>query len=162
VPGQDPIRVVVVDDSEVVRLKLHQLLDGAEDIDHLGAAADGEAGIALAARLRPDVVIMDLKMPGMTGIEATWQLGTASPDSHVLVLTVSEDVEDVTGAIIAGATGYVVKGASDEELLDAIHRVAEGRRALSPAVAGDLIERVDAGPKPLRPAPAPGRAAGTA
>jgi DNA-binding NarL/FixJ family response regulator len=161
-PGEDSIRVLVVDDSEVVRLKLRHLLEGADATEPVGEAADGETGLALAARLAPDVVIMDLKMPGMSGIEATWQLGTASPDSQVLVLTVSEEVDDVTGALIAGATGYVVKGASDEELLAAVHRVAEGRRVLPPEVAGNLIERVDAGPKPLRPAPAFGRAADSA
>jgi DNA-binding NarL/FixJ family response regulator len=104
------------------------------------------------------VVIMDVKMPGISGIEATWRLGTAAPDSHVLVLTVSDDPDDVAGAILAGAHGYVIKGAADEQILAAIRRVAAGERVVPGPVAGALIDRVGAGPKPPRQVgPLPGR-----
>jgi Response regulator receiver domain len=90
-------------------------------------------------------------MPGMSGIEATWQLGTVAPSSRVLVLTVSADQEDVTDAIMSGARGYVVKGAGDDEIIAAVKGVAAGERVISPQVAGKLVERVG-GAESLRPA----------
>jgi len=134
-------RVLVVDDSEVVRTKMRMLLQDDRDLELVGEAADGESGVAMAADLRPDVVIMDLRMPGMSGIKATWELGSRAPECSVLVLTVSEDPEDVADAIMAGATGYVVKGAGDDEVRATIHRVAAGERVLAPKVASALVER---------------------
>ena len=114
----------------------------------------------MAAELRPDVVVMDLKMPGMSGIKATWELGSRTPECSVLVLTVSEDPEDVADAIMAGATGYVVKGADDDEVRATIHRVADGERVLAPQVASALVERTrphgkngEAAAPPRRPRP---------
>ncbi len=133
--------VLVVDDSEVVRTKLRELLDADRGLEFVGEAADGEEGITLAGELRPDVVVMDLKMPGMSGIKATWELGSRTPECSVLVLTVSEDPEDVADAVMAGANGYVVKGADDEEVRTTIHRVAAGERVLAPEVASALVER---------------------
>ncbi|MBA2545976.1 MAG: response regulator transcription factor [Solirubrobacterales bacterium] len=134
-------RVLVVDDSEVVRTKMRMLLQDDRDLELVGEAADGESGVAMAADLRPDLVIMDLRMPGMSGIKATWELGSRVPECSVLVLTVSEDPEDVADAIMAGATGYVVKGAGDDEMRATIHRVAAGERVLAPKVASALVER---------------------
>ncbi len=134
-------RVLVVDDSEVVRTKMRMLLQDDRDLELVGEAADGESGVAMAADLRPDVVIMDLRMPGMSGIKATWELGSRAPECSVLVLTVSEDPEDVADAIMAGATGYVVKGAGDDEVRATIHRVAAGDRVLASKVASALVER---------------------
>jgi len=134
-------RVLVVDDSEVVRTKMRMLLQDDRDLELVGEAADGESGVAMATDLRPDVVIMDLRMPGMSGIKATWELGSRAPECSVLVLTVSEDPEDVADAIMAGATGYVVKGAGDDEVRATIHRVAAGERVLAPKVASALVER---------------------
>jgi DNA-binding NarL/FixJ family response regulator len=137
------LRVVVVDDSEVVRAKLRQLFASGEaaEIEHVGEAPDGEAGVRLIAEQQPDVVVMDLKMPGISGVEATWQLGTVAPSAQVVVLTVSDDQADVADAIMAGAKGYIVKGAADSEILDAVRRVAAGQRAISPQVASELVER---------------------
>jgi DNA-binding NarL/FixJ family response regulator len=134
-------RVVIVDDSEVVRAKLRGLLDSTEGLELIGEAADGETGVEIAARLRPDIVLMDINMPGISGIQATWQLGTSAPLSRVVMLTVSTDQEDVADAIMAGASGYVVKGAADDQIVDSIRRVAAGERVLSPEVAGKLVER---------------------
>lgn len=138
-PGK--LRVVVVDDSEVVRAKLSGLLTAAQDFELVGEAPDGETGLKLVQEHQPDLVVMDLKMPGISGIEATWQLGTLAPESRVLVLTVSAEQEDVTDAIMAGARGYVVKGAHDEEIRTALRGVAAGERVISPTVAGKLAER---------------------
>jgi len=134
-------RVLVVDDSEVVRTKMRTLLQDDRDLELVGEAADGESGVAMAVDLRPDLVIMDLRMPGMSGIKATWELGSRAPECSVLVLTVSDDPEDVADAIMAGATGYVVKGAGDDEMRATIHRVAAGERVLAPKVASALVER---------------------
>jgi DNA-binding NarL/FixJ family response regulator len=138
-PGKS--RVVVVDDSEVVRMKLRGLLNRAEDLELVGEAPDGESGLAVVKQELPDLVVMDLKMPGISGIEATWQLGTLAPDTRVLMLTVSAEQEDVADAIMAGARGYVVKGAEDEEIRSALRGVAAGKRVISPQVAGLLAER---------------------
>ena len=138
------VRVVVVDDSEVVRLKLRGLFataPGTDEMELAGEAADGESGLRLIAEEQPDVVVMDLKMPGMSGIEATWKLGAIAPDSRVLVLTVSEEQEDIADAIMAGAKGYVVKGAPDEEIIEAVRKVATGERAISHQVAAELVDR---------------------
>ena len=136
------LRVVVVDDSEVVRMKLRALLQGERRFELVGEAPDGETALSLAQQLQPDLVVMDLRMPGISGIEATWRLGTVSPQSRVLVLTVSEEQEDVADAIMAGARGYVVKGAQDDEIRAALRGVAAGERVISPQVAGKLVERV--------------------
>jgi DNA-binding NarL/FixJ family response regulator len=133
--------VIVVDDSEVVRTKLRKLLETDRAFELVGEADDGESGLEVARQQQPDLVVMDLRMPGMSGIEATWQLGTVAPSSRVLVLTVSADQEDVTDAIMAGARGYVVKGAGDDEITAALKGVAAGERVISPQVAGKLAER---------------------
>lgn len=138
----EKLRIVVVDDSEVVRMKLRALMEADQGFELVGEAASGEEGLKVVQQEQPDIVIMDLRMPGMSGIEATWQLGTISPHSRVLVLTVSAEQEDVTDAIMAGARGYVVKGAKDGEIAAAVRGVAAGERVISPQVAGKLIERV--------------------
>jgi DNA-binding NarL/FixJ family response regulator len=139
--AQGKLKVVVVDDSEVVRMKLSRLLGATQDFELVGEAPDGETGLRVAEEHQPDLVVMDLKMPGISGIEATWQLGTLAPECRVLVLTVSAEQEDVTDAIMAGARGYVVKGAEDEEIRTALRGVAAGERVISPQVAGKLAER---------------------
>jgi DNA-binding NarL/FixJ family response regulator len=152
------MRVVVVDDSEVVRMKLRGLLGAAKDLELVGEAADGETGLKVVEEEQPDLVVMDLRMPGISGIEATWQLGTLAPEARVLVLTVSAEQDDVTDAIMAGARGYVVKGAEDEEIRTALRGVAAGERVISPEVAGKLAERTAARGderEPPRPADAP-------
>jgi DNA-binding NarL/FixJ family response regulator len=138
---QGKLRVVVVDDSEVVRMKLRGLLEEGS-FDLVGEADSGKSGLEVVKKTQPDVVVMDLRMPGMSGIEATWRLGSVSPSSRVLVLTVSEEEDDVADAIMAGARGYVIKGAGDEEIRAALHGVAAGERVISPQVADKLAERL--------------------
>jgi DNA-binding NarL/FixJ family response regulator len=132
--------VVVVDDSEVVRLKLRTLLEEHE-IEVAGEASDGETGLRQIKSLSPDVVIMDLNMPGMSGIEATWKLGEICPQTPVLVLTVSSEEGDVTDAIMAGAKGYVVKGGSDAEIVSTLRRLANGESVVSPEIAKEIVNR---------------------
>lgn len=149
----------MVDDSEVVRAKLRQLFDSREasGISLVGEAPDGEAGVQLIADKQPDVVVMDLKMPGISGVEATWRLGTVAPSAQVLVLTVSDDQADVADAIMAGAKGYIVKGARDGEIVDAVRTVAAGQRAISPQIASELVERSKS-PMTVDPPPTPSAA----
>jgi DNA-binding NarL/FixJ family response regulator len=154
----DRLRVVVVDDSEVVRMKLRALLNATPDFELVGEASDGEMGLRVVKVQQPDLVVMDLRMPGISGIEATWQLGTLAPEAQVLVLTVSAEQDDVTDAIMAGARGYVVKGAEDDEIRAALRGVAAGERVISPQVAGKLAERTaphSAEQELARPADAP-------
>lgn len=155
------LRVVIVDDSEVVRMKLRGLIEADAGLELVGEAASGEEGLKIVQSEQPDVVVMDLRMPGMSGIEATWQLGTVSPSTRVLVLTVSAEQEDVTDAIMAGARGYVIKGAKDDEITAAVRGVAAGERVISPQVAGKLVERVR-GDREERKAFTPSRSAPSA
>ena len=141
-PQGQTARALVVDDSEVVRLKLRRLLERSPEFEFAGEARDGETGVAMARQLRPDVVVMDLRMPGISGIEAIWKLGSEAPGSRVLVLTVSTDDDDLADAVMAGALGYVVKGAGDEAILEAMARVAGGERSIPSELAGSLIARV--------------------
>ena len=122
-------------------MKLRGLLRAAQGFELVGEAPDGKTGLRVVDEHQPDLVVMDLRMPGMSGIEATWELGTVAPDSRVLVLTVSAEQEDVTDAIMAGARGYVVKGADDEEIRAALRGVAAGERVISAPVARALAER---------------------
>ncbi|WP_336320799.1 response regulator transcription factor [Streptomyces lavendofoliae] len=128
------IRVLLCDDHAVVRAGLLALLGSAPGIEVVGEAGSGEEAVATAAKLKPDVVLMDLQLgPGIDGVEATRRI--ASPGVRVLVLTTYDTDADVTRAIGAGATGYLLKAERPEELFAAIHAAAEGRTALSAPVA---------------------------
>lgn len=134
------IRVLVCDDHVVVREGLSRLLNGSEGITVVGVAADGEEGVAEATRLQPDVVLMDLMMPRVDGVEATRRIVDAVPDATVLVLTSFSDREHVLGAIDAGAAGYVLKDAEPEELIRAIHSAAKGHAPLDARAARTLLD----------------------
>ncbi|MET9255756.1 response regulator transcription factor [Streptomyces sp. NPDC003717] len=145
-----PVRILVCDDHVVVRAGLLALLDSAPGIEVAGEAGTGEEALALAARLAPDVVLMDLSLGGgIDGVETTRRLTAGpAPNPYVLVLTTYDTDADVTRAIEAGATGYLLKAERPEELFAAIHAAAEGRTTLSAPVAG----RVLAGLRSPRPA----------
>ncbi|MFG3101872.1 response regulator [Streptomyces sp. NPDC048182] len=145
-----PVRILVCDDHVVVRAGLLALLDSAPGIEVAGEAGTGEEALALAARLAPDVVLMDLSLGGgIDGVETTRRLTAGpGPNPYVLVLTTYDTDADVTRAIEAGATGYLLKAERPEELFAAIHAAAEGRTTLSAPVAG----RVLAGLRSPRPA----------
>ena len=132
--------MLVCDDHLVLREGLSRLLDGSDGITVVGVAADGEKGVAEATRLRPDVVLMDLMMPGIDGVEATRRIVAAVPDATVLVLTSFADREHVVGAIDAGAAGYVLKDAEPDELIRAIHSAAKGYAPLDPRAARTLLD----------------------
>lgn len=139
-PG-DGLRVVVVDDHEVFRRGLVPLLEerGIKVVGEAGLAADA---IRQASELSPDVVLMDLNMPGMSGIEATARLSAAAPLVRVLVLTVVADNRNVTDALLAGACGYLVKDASVDQIVEGIRAAARGESLISPRIASQLVRRV--------------------
>ncbi len=139
--GVGPIRVLVVDDHEVVRAGLRMLLGGAAGIEVIGEAADGAAALEAVALATPDVVLMDLSMPGMDGVEATALLTAGHPTVRVVVLTTFADRDHVTAAIDAGAVGFMLKDADPGALADAVRSAARGEAPLDPRAALALIDR---------------------
>jgi len=144
------IRVIVADDHPIVRSGIVGLLALDPGLDVVGEASDGAEAVALAARVRPDVVLMDLRMPGVSGIEATARIVAEHPAVRVLVLTTYETDDDILGAIEAGASGYLLKAAPQEEIVAGIRAVAEGHTVLAPAIAATLVTRMR-GDRPERP-----------
>jgi DNA-binding NarL/FixJ family response regulator len=136
------IRVLIADDQRVVREGLTMLVGLIDGVDVVGTAADGLEAVAGASREHPDVVLMDLRMPGMEGAEATRQIRAALPDTQVLVLTTYADDESLFPALRAGARGYLTKDASAEEIEQAIRTVAAGRTHLDPVVQQRLVAAV--------------------
>ena len=133
------IRILLADDHDVVRRGLTALLDGADGFAVVGAAADGEEAVALAGEHQPDVVLMDLSMPGVDGIEATRRLVAARPESRVVVLTSFSDRERILDALDAGAIGYLLKDAEPDELLRGIEAAARGESPLAPKAAKAVL-----------------------
>ena len=128
------IKVLIVDDHAILRMGLASLLASKKDIEVVGDAASGEAAVKKAARLRPDVVIMDLMMSGMDGCEATRQILSSSPETKVLILTTYGSANILSAALAAGASGAVLKSADYSELIASIRTVASGETAISPEV----------------------------
>ncbi|WSL21607.1 response regulator transcription factor [Streptomyces sp. NBC_01283] len=144
------ITLLVVDDHPVVRDGLRGMFQSAPGFEVLGEAADGVEAVALVERLDPDVVLMDLRMPGGNGVDAIAELARRGSRSRVLVLTTYDTDSDTIPAIEAGATGYLLKDAPRDELFTAVRAAAQGRTVLSPAVASRLVSRVRApGNEPL-------------
>ncbi|MEU9319840.1 response regulator transcription factor [Streptomyces sp. NPDC048295] len=140
-PAARPVRLLVVDDDPLVRAGLALMLGGADDIDIVGEGADGTEVAGLVDRLRPDVVLMDIRMPGMDGLTATESL-RARPDApEVVVLTTFHADEQVLRAIRAGAAGFVLKDTPPAQIVDSVRRVAAGDPVLSPAVTRQLMAR---------------------
>jgi two-component system, NarL family, response regulator LiaR len=137
----DAIHVVVVDDHHLFRTGLQELLED-EGLDVVGTASDGRTAVELVAERAPDVVLMDLDLPGLSGVEATSLIAKTSPLTRVLVLTISADEESVVDAIAAGACGYLLKGTSPESLVAGIEAAVAGDSVVSPAIAAKLFERV--------------------
>ena len=140
-PAPDAIRVVLVDDHELFRGGLRDILED-QGITVAGEAPDGESGVELVAELAPDVAVMDLNMPGMSGVEATRALAARAPATRILVLTISSDDGDVMDAMLAGACGYLLKDASVEELAAGIRATAAGESSISPRIAGRLLQHL--------------------
>ncbi len=146
----EPVRVLIADDHPDFRDGLRALLASAPDLDVVGEAADGEKAIALANRLQPDVILMDLNMPGTGGIEATRRILSTSPHVAILVISMFEDDDSVFAALKSGARGYLLKGALKAEILRSIRAVASGEAIFGPAIARRLMQYFVA-PAPAAP-----------
>ncbi|MBT2519113.1 response regulator transcription factor [Streptomyces sp. ISL-90] len=140
----EPIRVVVADDHPIVRAGIVGLLETAAGIEVVGEAADGAEAVALAESERPDLVLMDLRMPGVDGASATASIVAAGGGTRVLVLTTYETDDHILAAIEAGASGYLLKAAPQAEILEGIRAVAAGETVLAPSIAAKLVARVRA------------------
>jgi two-component system NarL family response regulator len=138
----DPIRILVVDDHHVVRQGLVALLNIMPDIEVVGQAADGAEAIKLHSSLRPDITLMDLQLPGISGVEAIRHIRNNDPAARFIVLTTFDGDEDIYRALEAGARAYLLKGMTVEELTSAIKAVHAGKTRISPAIAEKLAERM--------------------
>jgi DNA-binding NarL/FixJ family response regulator len=145
------IRLVLVDDQELARTGLRLLLGAQEDLEVVGEAGDGAGAVRQARALRPDVVLMDIRMPGMDGIEATRRIVAAEDPPRVVILTTFDPDEHVFGALRAGASGFLLKDASREQLLTAIRTVHAGDALLSPSITRRLVEHVAGAAEPPSP-----------
>ena len=139
---EDIVRVLIVDDHPVVRDGLRGMLDNEEGFEVVGEAADGQEAVARALAFQPDVILMDLRMPGMNGVNAIKELADKGVESRVLVLTTFDTDSDVLPAVEAGATGYLLKDAPREELLRAIRAAARGEAVLSPTIGSRILGQV--------------------
>ncbi|MDO5701092.1 MAG: response regulator transcription factor [Bowdeniella nasicola] len=137
---EKPVRVLIVDDQSLLRMGFAMVLDGAEGITVVGEAADGGAAINQARALRPDVVLMDVRMPGIDGIEATREITSELPDTKVLVLTTFDLDEYAFAGLRAGASGFLLKDTPPADLATAIHTVAKGEAVLSPRITHRMLE----------------------
>lgn len=139
------ISVLIVDDKEPFRRALRLMLELEDDIEVVGEAADGAQAQGMTRALRPQVILMDLRMPVMGGIEATRAIHAELPESRIVILTVSDDQDDVVDAVKAGAIGYLLKEVSVEAVVDAVRAVAEGKSLISASIASSLIEEFGPG-----------------
>jgi len=145
------IRILLVDDQQLIRLGMRMVLDAEDGLEVVGEAADGREALAAVQRLQPDVVLMDVRMPGMDGIEATRSIVASSPASRIIILTTFDLDEYAFAGLNAGASGFLLKDARPAELVSAIRAVASGDAAVSPRVTRKLLELF--GPQLLGPAP---------
>jgi DNA-binding NarL/FixJ family response regulator len=137
----DDVRVLVVDDHDLFRTGLKTLLE-EQGVNVVGEAPNGQTAIRLASELAPDVIVMDLNMPGLTGVETTRKLAGIAPLTRVVVLTISADDDDVMDAVMAGACGYLLKDSSIQELILGIRAAASGESLISPQIAAKVLRRL--------------------
>ncbi|HEY6897374.1 MAG TPA: response regulator transcription factor [Rhodocyclaceae bacterium] len=138
----ETIRILLVDDHSLFRSGIKSLLSRQEDCEIVGEAGDGLEGIKRAKTLKPDVVLLDLHMPGISGREAVQLITEEVPETHVLMLTVSEDAEDLLATLRAGAVGYLLKNIEVDALVDAVRRAAHGEAVISPQMTAKLVAGV--------------------
>jgi DNA-binding NarL/FixJ family response regulator len=143
----DALRVLIVDDHDLFRSGLRNLLEVEEGIDIIGEAAGGHEALRIVMELAPDVVVMDLNMPGMGGVEATRHITSQAPLTRVVMLTISDQDNDVIDAILAGACGYLLKDSSIQDLMTGIRAAALGESLISPTIAAKVLQRLRASSK---------------
>lgn len=143
------IRVMVADDQAVVRAGIAAIVDAEPDLSVVGQAADGAAAVDLATSLRPDVALMDIRMPGMNGLDATTKITAALPGTRVIVLTTFHLDEYVFAALRAGAAGFLLKDTDPDRVIDSVRVVAGGEALLDPAVTRRLLDHFVTGPGPV-------------
>ena len=149
--AQKRIRILLADDHHIFREGMRALLATASDLEVVGEAADGNEVVAKAAEVRPDVILMDLQLPGLNGVEATRRILASQPKVSVLVLTMFEDTDTVLAAMRAGARGYLLKDTHEEALLRSVRAVANGEALFGPAVAERLIQYLAVATPPAEP-----------
>jgi DNA-binding NarL/FixJ family response regulator len=147
-----PIRILLVDDQRLMREGLRILLELETDLEIVGEAENGEAALAAYETLQPDVVLMDVRMPGMDGVEATWRLRERWPEARVIILTTFDDDEYVFEGLRAGALGYLLKDVSGHDLAEAVRTVAGGGALIQPSVARKVVAEFARVASPSRPA----------
>ncbi|SFE86701.1 response regulator [Streptomyces mirabilis] len=135
-----PVRVVLADDQQLIRTALRMVIADIEDVEVVGEAADGEEAVTRTEELRPDVVVMDIRMPGVDGIEATRRITAGAGESRIVVLTTFDDDDYVYGALRAGASGFLVKDMALDDIIGAIRVVAAGDALIAPSVTRRLIQ----------------------
>jgi RNA polymerase sigma factor (sigma-70 family) len=141
------IRVLLVDDDDLMRAGLQAVLSSDEEIDVVGEVTGGRGAVAAVRERRPQVVLMDIRMPDLDGIAATREVLSALPDAKVVMLTTFEDDDYIFGALAAGASGFLLKRTRPEDLIEAIHTVASGDALLSPAITRKVIDRATSSPQ---------------
>jgi DNA-binding NarL/FixJ family response regulator len=141
-------RVLIADDDDLMRAGLAELLSGEPDIEIVGQATTGREAVERARRLKPDVALMDVRMPDLDGIEATREIARAAPRTRVLILTTFEQDDYIFGALRAGASGFLLKRTRPEELIGAVHTIGAGESLLSPSVTRRVIDRMARQPTP--------------
>jgi DNA-binding NarL/FixJ family response regulator len=146
-------RILIADDHALFRSGLRALFESLEGIEVVGEAENGREAVELAEQLQPDIVLMDIQMPGMDGIEATRRLAASRPATAVLMLTMHEDDESVFSAMRAGARGYLLKGAAQDDVSRAILAVGRGEAIFGPAVATQILKFFTTGNRPAEPFP---------
>src|SRR3954465_973497 len=139
---EQAVRVLVVDDHDLFRTGLARLFGQADGLTVVAEARTGDDAVRRAAKLLPDVVVMDIDMPGISGVEATRRLLEVSPHSAVLMLTATDDEDKVLDAVLAGASGYLLKGAKMSEIVRGVRAAATGQSLIEPRVAGSLLARI--------------------
>jgi DNA-binding NarL/FixJ family response regulator len=140
----DALRVLIVDDHDLFRSGLRNLLEEETGVQIVGEAAGGQEAVRIVRELAPDVVVMDLNMPGMGGVDATRHITAVAPLTRVVMLTISDEDNDVIDAILAGACGYLLKDSSIQDLMAGIRAAAQGESLISPIIASKVLQRVRA------------------